>query len=289
MGGRSPREATVRFSVRTCVILGAIATTVGTGATGGAQAAAVTTHASIGPTVHPQLAWAPVGRQPLSDAKAAALVTIEPEIRPNNIGANNYVPSNFELRRFRATKDNFRLTPVQQNPWYARVTGRSHLRNPTTDMLIQWAAQKWGIPENTLRALASFEALWHMDWGGDLTQVPARWYADYPPQARSGNGEVWLSMGITQIKWKPDGSVNAGTQRLRWLSTAFNLDYAGATIRYYYDGKCNWCGRGYHAGEPWASIGAWNQPTPWGNSKARWYISKVKQALTAHDWTQPGW
>lgn len=225
----------------------------------------------------------------MSDAKAAALVTIEPEIRPNNIGANNYVPSNFELRRFRATKDNFRLTPVQQNPWYARVTGRSHLRNPSTDMLIQWAAQKWGIPENTLRALASFEALWHMDWGGDLTQVPARWYADYPPQARSGNGEVWLSMGITQIKWKPDGSVNAGTQRLRWLSTAFNLDYAGATIRYYYDGKCNWCGRGYHAGEPWASVGAWNQPTPWGNSKARWYISKVKQALTAHDWTQPGW
>ena len=99
----------MRFSVRTCVILGAIATTVGTGATGGAQAAAVTTHASIGPTVHPQLAWAPVGRQPLSDAKAAALVTIEPEIRPNNIGANNYVP--VELRAAEIPGDQGQLPP----------------------------------------------------------------------------------------------------------------------------------------------------------------------------------
>ena len=96
-------------------------------------------------------------------------------------------------------------------------------------------------------------------------------------------------MGAMQIKWKPNESVNSGTRRLRWTSTAFNLDYAAATIRYYYDGKCTWCGRGYHAGQQWGSIGAWNQPRPWGSGKARWYISKVKDALAMHAWTRPGW
>jgi hypothetical protein len=241
------------------------------------------------PTSHPQLSWAHVGRKPLSDAEAASLVTREPEVRPDNQSANRYRPTNVDLWAFRAAKSGFHQTPVQANPWNAYVTGRTDLRRPTTDMIIQWAAHKWGIPENTLRALGSFEAGWHMEWGGDLTEVPSRWYMQYPPQARSTGGSVWLSMGITQVKWKPDGSVNSGTQRLRWISTAFNLDYAAATIRYYYDGKCKWCGRGYHAGQQWGSIGAWNQPTPWGNEKARWYISKVKEALAMHGWTRPGW
>jgi hypothetical protein len=176
---------------------------------------------------------------------------------------------------------------VQENPLNAYVTGRTMLHRPTTDMVIQWAAHKWGIPENVLRATAWFESGWRMNWPGDLVTVPKNWYMQYPPQVRTTNGRVWQSMGAMQIKWKPNESVNSGTRRLRWTSTAFDLDYAAATIRFFYDGKCKWCGRGYRAGQQWNSIGAWNAPQPWVNSKSRWYIEKVKGALASRDWTRP--
>ena len=47
--------------------------------------------------------------------------------------------------------------------------------------------------------------------------------------------------------------VGAGTEPLRWRSTAFNLDVYGATLRYYYDGRCSWCGPGYAPGQSWNS------------------------------------
>ena len=236
-----------------------------------------------------QLTWAPPGTRPLTDAKAAAPITRAPELRPGNTAANDYVPSNFDLRSFRSAKDSTSgETAVQENHWYAYVTGRDGLKNPSTDDLIQWAARKWGIPEDWLRALTAFESLWHQSWNGDLTRVPAGWYKSYPPQARAASGKVYESMGIAQIKWLPNGSINVGSGRLRWESTAFGLDYLGATIRFYYDGDCRWCGAGYHAGQTWASIGAWNAPNPWGNAKQRWYITKVKEDLAQRTWAQPG-
>jgi hypothetical protein len=255
---------------------------------GAGDAAGWSSSAVAGSAKHPQLTWARIGRKPLSDGKAAALVTREPENRPSNQAANRYRPTNRELQVFRTARDHFHLTPVQENPLNAYVTGRSMLHRPATDMIIQWAAHKWGIPEDMLRATAWFEAGWYMNHPGDLAVVPASWYTKYPPQLRSTNGMVWQSMGTMQIKWKPDGSTHAGTQRLRWISTAFNLDYAAATIRYYYDGKCRWCGRGYHAGQQWNSVGAWNRPVPWDNARAQWYIGKVKGALAMRGWTRPG-
>src|SRR5919204_575681 len=76
------------------------------------------------------------------------------------------------------------------------------------------------------------------------------------PRAHRG-GEAYQSMGIAQVKWTPDGAVGAGTEPLRWLSTAFNLDYYAATLRYYYDGACNWCGPDYSPAQGWKSAGAW--------------------------------
>jgi hypothetical protein len=86
------------------------------------------------------------------------------------------------------------------------------------------------------------------------------------------------------VKWLPDGSVGAGTEPLRWKSTAFNVDFQGATIRYYFDGLCSWCTSGYSSGQEWNSIGAWFSPYPWSNSGAQAYVRAVQGYLAAKPW-----
>ena len=77
--------------------------------------------------------------------------------------------------------------------------------------------------------------------------------------------EVYESLGLMQIKWRPDGSLHPGTEPLRWKSTAFNADYHAAMVRFFYDGGArSWYGHGssYGPGQAWNSVGAWYQPTP---------------------------
>ena len=102
-------------------------------------------------------------------------------------------------------------------------------------------------------------------YGGPDDCAPLNWYGQYPFQAQLlGTFDVFQSMGVMQIKWSPDGIASPGTESLRWKSTAFNLDYYGAKVRYYYDdGLCDWCTGSYGPRQQWASIGAWYQPTPW--------------------------
>jgi len=240
----------------------------------------------------PQNTWARIGRAPLSDAKAASLVTHEPEVRSGNVVTNNYVPSRAQLRTFYNARDNTGKPIVKVNRWFAYVTGRPGLKNPSTGDLIQWTAYKWGIPVNPLRALLVDESWW-MTHGlpalGDRTFVSRAWYYNYPPEARISYRWVWQSMGIAQERWSPDQSKGAGSNPLRYLSTAFSLDYLGASLRYFYDGKCNWCGGDHHAGQGWASIGAWNEPKPWGNRKMLAYIARIKHELALHRWTSSDW
>ncbi len=70
---------------------------------------------------------------------------------------------------------------------------------------------------------------------------------------------MYQSLGIMQVKWTPEG-LHPGTEPLRWKSTAFNADYWGSVVRYYYDGLCYWCSPDYTPGQEWASIGAWYSP-----------------------------
>jgi hypothetical protein len=237
----------------------------------------------------PQTVWAPVGSRPRSDALAAAFVAHRPEQRPENRAANDYVPSSGEIEAFRTARNAYGETSVQWNPLYAYVDGLDGLHEPSTDDLIQWAAHKWGIPEDWLRAEYTQESWWRQSTLGDRTAVSAAWYASYPAQAQvPGTSEAYESMGITQVKWLPDGSVGAGTEPLRWKSTAFNVDYQAATVRYYFDGLCSWCTSGYSAGQEWNSIGAWYSPYPWANSGAQAYIKEVQGKLLSKPWGSPG-
>lgn len=236
-------------------------------------------------TSPPPDAWAPPGRPPLSDRAAARLVIHQPELHPENVKANNYVPTNAELNAFYHARTADGQSILTDVPEYRYVTGRPGLRNPSTDDLIQWAAHKWGIPVDLYRAQIYFESGDIQSLQYDQANVSARAYWQYPRQARIKPYEVYQSVGVSQIKWEPFHKLNPGANPLRWKSTAWALDYSAATIRYYYDGLCSWCGRGYHKGEGWQSIGAYNAPTPWlNNAKRTWYLQQVQSALSTRSW-----
>jgi hypothetical protein len=251
------------------------------------------TSGSGGDPPAPLTSWVPATAGhfvPLSDAAAAADVTPTPENRPDNSASNAYMPEPSQLHAFYGTINNNGQTVVAANPYDQYVTG--HYAG-TTDEIIQWAAWKWGIPADWLHAEYVAESHWNMSQLGDLTTVTPAVYSEYPPQARvAGTDEVYQSMGITQIKWNPDGSVGAGTEPLRWESTAFNVDYQAATLRFYFDDpdglRSAWGDSTYTAGNAWASLGGWFEPYPWLNSGQLHYIAAVQAILAARTWAQPG-
>jgi hypothetical protein len=163
------------------------------------------------------------------------------------------------------------------------------MRHPSTDDLIQWAAHKWGIPEDWLRAEYVVESYWNQFQLGDDTRVRSAWYQLYPYQARIPHtSNVYQSLGIAQVRWTPNGSLGAGTEPLRWESTAFNVDEQAATLRFYYDNpsgaRSSWGDPTYAPCEKWRSIGAWYSPYPWGNAGQAWYIRTVRGDLDGRQW-----
>jgi hypothetical protein len=198
------------------------------------------------------------------------------------------VPTDAELQSFHTALDNNGQLADGAVPERQYVTGRPDLSNPSTDDLIQWVAHKWGIPEDWIRASMAVESWWRQTTLGDLAAVSGAWYSLYPPQAQvPGAGDVYESMGISQVKWRPDGSLNAGSEPLRWESTAFALDNYAAKVRYFFNGDCHWCGSAYSSGQEWNSIGAWYEPYPWGNAGQMSYIAQVQADVAARVWAQP--
>jgi hypothetical protein len=235
-------------------------------------------------------------------------VTPEPETRPFNDrvysvggkrypGANEYVPTAAQLQRFRSSRISSGQPALQFNPYFRYVDGRDGIHDPPTDELIQWSAHKWGIPEDWLRAEYVQESYWNQFQLGDEHTVPRSWYDLYPVQARVPHTlEVYRSLGITQVQWTPDGSIGPGSNPLRWESTAFNLDYQAAMVRFYYDNpsgaRSSWGDKTYTPCDAWRSIGGWYRPYPWGNADQAGYISDVRQHLADHTWTSgsfKGW
>jgi hypothetical protein len=226
-----------------------------------------------GPAPGPAASWRAVGSPPLSDGAAKALVTPRTEVRPANTAANHYIPSALELAAFHGAGS--------FNPLEKYVSGGFAA---TTDEILQWGAHKWGVPEDVMRAVAVTESWWRQGAMGDRQDgVNA---ALYPGQSQIDADSVYETLGLMQVKWRPDQSLHAGTEPLRWKSTSFNVDYWGASIRYYYDGLCDWCGSGYGPGQDWNSVGAWFSPSPWGSSQT--YVSQVKTHVAARTWERAG-
>jgi autotransporter family porin len=190
----------------------------------------------------------------LSDAAAAEHVRHAGEIRPDNATANHTVPTGQQLADFRS---------ASKEPYTSRVTGNFV---GSTDEIIQWAAWKWGVDEDVMRAVAVLESDWNQDMVGD--------------------GGV--TFGLMQIKTQLAGGDNGwpGTFPLARDSTPFNADYYGRAFRSCYDGRESWLGGGYRSGDGWGCVGCWFSGD-WHDSGAEEYISSVKQFLADRDWEKP--
>ena len=191
-----------------------------------------------------------IGAAPLSDAVAAARVHISQwEPRPDNTRANHTTPTAAQLRSFHQHSD---------MPYQAYVTGNY---TGTTDEILQWGAAKWGFSPRLFRAVASVETWWH--------------------QAFIGDGGS--SFGLMQVR-VPYHCCLPFIQ----TSTAFNVDYYGAILRAYYDGKQTFLedvehGRNYRAGDLWGSVGVWASGR-WHMGTSDSYVQAVKQRVADRIW-----
>lgn len=207
-----------------------------------------------------QFATLPVGAALPSGAECAARVRPAPEIRPDNAVPNNT----------RGTR------PDTRNDWagFQRVDGDFV---GTTDEIIQWAACKWGIDEDIVRAQVVKESYWHQAAVGD-------------------NGE---SFGLGQVRRPYHASAFVDENAVR--SSAYNLDYTYAVWRGCFEGVYTWLngverGRDYAAGDEWGCLGLWFSGR-WYTPPAIAYIEGghtggygdigVRQHLDARTWETP--
>jgi autotransporter family porin len=106
----------------------------------------------------------------------------------------------------------------------------------TTDEILQWAACKWGVDEDMVRAQAAIESWWHQDakgdWGGDPDKCPP----GHGLGVDGVPGQCPESWGILQNRYPYEQSAWPGMAD----STAFNADLTYAIWRVCYEGYEWW-------------------------------------------------
>jgi autotransporter family porin len=146
----------------------------------------------------------------------------------------------------------------------------------TTDEILAWAACKWGLAPDLLRAAAAQESGWR----------------------QATIGDDGTSFGLLQIKdHRVDGAAAWGGYPDTLQSTAVNADFYGAYLRAcldgaFYDGG-QWLYRGEtidqvvarrgHDAALWGCVGSWYSGE-WYDADARGYIARVRARLTRRDW-----
>jgi autotransporter family porin len=156
----------------------------------------------------------------------------------------------------------------------------------STDEIIQWAACKWGIDENIVRAEAVIESDWHQSQVGDYTNNK-----NYcPPGTWDGKG-CYQSYGLLQLKYYYFQS----SWPMSRNDTAFNVEYVLGIIRTCFEGWTTYLNDRtplpgyprYHAGDIWGCLGRWYSGG-WYDQGAVDYIQQVKAALAQHAWLEAG-
>jgi hypothetical protein len=170
------------------------------------------------------------------------------------------------------------------SPIYSRVTGNFV---GSTDEIIQWAACKWGIDEDIVRAQTVKESWWFQRAGGDFTTDPSRCATDHGIGVDGVAGQCPESAGVQQVR------LPYHTIAFPWSSrsTAYNLDYAMATRRNCFEGNDGWLnqyerGRDYAAGDIWGCVGLWFTGR-WYTAGAVTYTADVQSIMSQRVWEMP--
>ena len=239
------------------------------------------------------------------------------EPRPDNAKRNHTKPDPSAVHqslsaRPRAVADTY---DTRWDTWLlARVDGQF---TGTTDEIFQWAACKWGMPDNVLRAIAVRESTWYqylvypsgrpvVDYGSGDMMPPRTTGAGTFCDAIAGYGRDYQQDFGTDIcprtfsiagvmswqapSWGAMRSNQNGTFPFSRDSTAFAVDYLASQLRGCYEGWESWLAdvSGYAAGDLWGCIGNW-YAGEWHSDSAEEYISHVRQELTNLTWLKPDW
>jgi hypothetical protein len=230
---------------------------------------------------------------PLTDAQALAMVCPAAEIRPGNAAANATFPTASDLQTFYA-QDSWGGVAAQAEAYRKMITGQPG-QALSTDEIIQWAAHKWGIDENVMRAVAVTESWWKQSATGDWTTDFSKCPPGAATRTQGGSTECAQSYGLMQMKWIYHGK---NVWPLSRDSTPFNVEYLACHYRAVMDGYFTWLGNitpqpGYPAYPTgtmdemfWGAVGEWYSGS-WYSSGALNYISTVKNHLAQQTWTLP--
>ena len=223
------------------------------------------------PTQPGQTGTLPPGSALPSEATCAARVVPSGERRPINAVLNQTV----------GTVSSSGPAPVVGQPITGNFRG-------TTDEIIQWAACKWGIDVDVVRAQVAKESWWHQDRAnssGDLTTNQSM----CAPSLRTASGPCPDSIGLGQVRYSAHQAAFANDNAIR--SSAYNLDYTYSVWRSCFEGQLTWLnqferGGQYAAGDLWGCTGVWFSGR-WHTADAETYIGAVQALLASRAWESP--
>jgi len=224
----------------------------------------------------------PPGVRLPSDAECAARVRQKPENKGMNASYNRTMGNQQLGGDIFSGSDPRAATEIA-----VRVTGRF---TGTTDVLLQWAACKWGIDEDIVRAQAAIESWWRQpakgDWGTDPDRCPPG-HSLGVDDSLNHPDECPESWGLLQTRYPYEMSAWPGMAD----SSAFEVDTAYAIWRACFEGYEIWLndvepGADYGPGDVWGCVGRWYAGR-WHTPAAEAYILKVKSYLSVHIWEQP--
>ncbi len=228
----------------------------------------------------------------------AQVIPFETENVPANQLANNSLPTSDQLAYYAA---NGYTANYYNGAWaYARADGQY---TGTTDMIIRWAACKWGIDEDIIRAQTTVES-WSWNQQAARGDKRTSW-----SQCVNGNFTGLWNFQCPNCcyqswsNWQTKVYYSWQTWPMIYYSTAFAADFRQADQRAcmngdladYFVGRPAYNGHTYSADIAsgnldtilWGCIG-FHYSGNWydGNSNggAIWYINVVKNALAQKEW-----
>jgi hypothetical protein len=203
------------------------------------------------------------------------------EPRYDNNLYNYTIPPHLSLRRVKPATHAY--DPRWNKYILGRITGDF---SGTTDEIFQWAAVKWGLPDNLLRTIAYMESGWQQSNFGDWVTNPT----ECPPGYNTTPCPVTFGIvGTKSSSWPGIFPWNRD-------STAAAVDVLGGWLRGCYEGWVWWLaahgnrshGR-YHAGDIWGCVGAWasgnwHDGSPADPHSGQGYIARAKYWYKVRPW-----
>jgi hypothetical protein len=217
-----------------------------------------------------------------SSAECAARVRPTPEVRQGNQRPNRFgiVPN-----QTRGVAGAWVDTDPSKAPFTARVDGNFV---GTTDEIIQWAACKWGVDEDYVRAQVVTESYWDQvrslgDWGTNANNCEPR----FPLGTDGRAGQCPESFGLGQTRYPYMRSAFP----YAYDSSAYNLDVTYAIWRACFEGTETWLntverGRQYAAGDMLGCMGRWFAGR-WYTQPAVNYMNVVQGHVNGRTWETP--